>query len=128
MTEPNEQHQFDILYMPHNHFEGNMYKYILTGIDVASRYNVTRPLKTKKSSEVAFVLEAIYSFSLSVIYLKYLYRAYVTMPVPTATNDSSPFLVPLMDGKNQITEVQVVKALFVLQILDIIQALPHQHC
>ena len=47
VTEPNEQHQFDILYMPHNHFEGNMYKYILTGIDVASRYNVTRPLKTK---------------------------------------------------------------------------------
>ena len=60
MTEPNEQHQFDILYMPHNLFEGNTYKYILTGIDVASRYKVARPLKTKKSSEVAFVLEAIY--------------------------------------------------------------------
>ena len=36
------------------------YKYILTGIDVASRYKVARPLRTKKSSEVAFVLEAIY--------------------------------------------------------------------
>ena len=60
MTEPNEQHQFDILYMPHNLFEGNTYKYILTGIDVASRYKVARPLRTKKSSEVAFVLEAIY--------------------------------------------------------------------
>ena len=60
MTKPNEQHQFDILYMPHNLFEGNTYKYILTGIDVASRYKVARPLKTKKSSEVAFVLEAIY--------------------------------------------------------------------
>ena len=46
--------------MPHNLFEGNTYKYILTGIDVASRYKVTRPLKTKKSSEAAFVLEAIY--------------------------------------------------------------------
>ena len=74
------------------------------------------------------LLRPKYSFSLSVIYLKYLYRAYVTMPVPTATNDSSPFLVPLMDGKNQITKVQVIKALFVLQILDSIQALPHQHC
>ena len=60
VTKPNEQHQFDILYMPHNLFEGNTYKYILTGIDVASRYKVGRPLKTKKSSEVAFVLEAIY--------------------------------------------------------------------
>ena len=28
-TEPNEQHQFDILYIPHNLFEGNTYKYIL---------------------------------------------------------------------------------------------------
>ena len=60
MTKPNEQHQFDLLYMPHNLFEGNTYKYILTGIDVASRYKVARPLRTKQSSEVAFVLEAIY--------------------------------------------------------------------
>ena len=35
-------------------------KYILTGINVASRYKVARPLRTKKSSEVPFVLEAIY--------------------------------------------------------------------
>ena len=46
--------------MPHNLFEGNTYKYILTCIHVASRYKVTRPLRTKKPSEVAFVLEAIY--------------------------------------------------------------------
>ena len=59
VTKPNEQHQFDLLYMPHNLFEGNTYKYILTGIDVASRYKVARPLRTKKSSEVTFVLEAI---------------------------------------------------------------------
>ena len=45
--------------MPHNLFEGNTYKYILTGIDVTSRYKVARPLRTKKSSEVAFVLEAV---------------------------------------------------------------------
>ena len=59
MTKSNEQHQFDLLYMPHNVFEGSTYKYILTGIDVASRYKVARPLRTKKSSEVAVVLEAI---------------------------------------------------------------------
>ena len=63
VTKPNEQHQFDLLYMPHNVFEGNTYKYILTGIDVASRYKVSRALRTKKSSEVAFVLESIYKKS-----------------------------------------------------------------
>ena len=63
MTKPNEQHQFDLLYMSHNLLEGNTYKYILTGIDVASRYKVARPLRTKKSSQVPFVLEAIYKKS-----------------------------------------------------------------
>ena len=60
VTRPNEQHQFDLLYMPHNHFEGNTYEYILTRIDMASRYEVARLLRTKKSSEVAFVLPVIY--------------------------------------------------------------------
>ena len=60
MAKPNEQHQFDILYMSHNLFEGNTYKYILTGIDFASRYKIVRPLKTKKLSKFAFVLEGIY--------------------------------------------------------------------
>ena len=60
VTKPNEQHQFNLLYMPHNFFEGNTYKYILTGIGVTSRYKVARPLRTKKLSKVAFVLEAIY--------------------------------------------------------------------
>ena len=60
VTKPNEWHQFDLLYMPHNLFEGNTYKYILTGTDVASRYKIARPLRTSKSNEVTFVLEAIY--------------------------------------------------------------------
>ena len=60
VTKPNQQHQFDLLYMPHNLFEGNRYKYILTGVDIASRYKFARPLITKRSSKVAFVLEAIY--------------------------------------------------------------------
>ena len=60
VTKPNEQHQFDLHYMPHNLFEGNTYKYILTGIDVASRYKFARLLKTKKPTELAFVLEAVY--------------------------------------------------------------------
>ena len=60
VTKPNEQHQFDLLYMPHNVFEGSTYRYILMGVDVASRYKVAWPLRTKKSNEVAFVLQAIY--------------------------------------------------------------------
>ena len=60
VTKPNEQHQFDLIYMPHNVFEGNTYKYILIGVDVASRYKVARPFRTKKLNEVVFVLEAIY--------------------------------------------------------------------
>ena len=60
VTKPYEQHQFDLLCMPHKLFEGIVYKYILTGVDVASRYKVVRPLRTKKPSEVVFVSEAIY--------------------------------------------------------------------
>ena len=69
VTRPNEHH-YDLLYMPHNLFEGNIYKYILTGIDVASKYKVARPLRTKKSSEVAFALEAIYKKGGAFKYLK----------------------------------------------------------
>ena len=36
------------------------YKYVLSGVDVASIYKVARALRTKKASEVSFVLEAIY--------------------------------------------------------------------
>ena len=60
MAKTNKKHQFDLLYMPHNAFEGNTYKYILTGVDVASRYKVPRPLRIKKLSKITFVLEAIY--------------------------------------------------------------------
>ncbi|XP_057294704.1 uncharacterized protein LOC130623248 [Hydractinia symbiolongicarpus] len=46
--------------MPHDKVYSNTYKYILTGIDVASRYKVARPLRTKKASEVADMLGDIY--------------------------------------------------------------------
>ena len=57
---PNQQHQFDVLYMPHDKFQGSTYKYILTGVDVASRYKVAKPLRTKKASDVAFLLKTMY--------------------------------------------------------------------
>ena len=46
---PNEMHQFDLLYMPSDTLYGNKYKYILAGIDAASRFKVARPLRTKQA-------------------------------------------------------------------------------
>ena len=60
VTTPNELHQFDLLYMPYDKLYGNKYKYILSGIDVASRYKVERPLKTKQTKEVAEMIKDIY--------------------------------------------------------------------
>ena len=59
ITEPNQMHQFDLLYMPGDVVYGNKYKYILSGVDVASRYKVARPLITKRASDVAFLLKTI---------------------------------------------------------------------
>ena len=49
VTIPNEMHQFDLLYMPSDTLYENKYKYFLPGIDVASRYKVARPLRTKQA-------------------------------------------------------------------------------
>ena len=53
-------HQADLLYLPHDKVYQNTYKYTLQVIDVASRYKVSRPLKTKKASEVADMLKDVY--------------------------------------------------------------------
>ena len=53
VTTPNEMHQFDLLYMPSDTLYGSKYKYILAGIDAASRYLVARPLRTKQVRDVA---------------------------------------------------------------------------
>ena len=53
-------HQFDLLYMPSDSLYGSKYKYILVGIDDASRYRVTRPLRTKKAKDVAEMIADIY--------------------------------------------------------------------
>ena len=57
---PNEMHQFDVLYMPQDTLYGNAYKYILSGIDAASRYKVARPLRTKQAKEVSEMIADIY--------------------------------------------------------------------
>ena len=53
-------HQFDLLYMPSDTLYRNRYKYILSGIDVASRYKVVRPLRTKQAKDVADMIAEIY--------------------------------------------------------------------
>ena len=53
-------HQFDLLYMPLDSLYGSKYKYILAGIDAASRYKVARPLRTKQTRDVAEMIADIY--------------------------------------------------------------------
>ena len=53
-------HQFDLLYMPLDTLYGNKYKYILAGIDAASRYKVVRPLRTKQAHDVAEMIADFY--------------------------------------------------------------------
>ena len=49
-------------------------------------------------------------------------------PVSTVTSNILPIFDRLMDGKNMVTEVQEVRLVFVLQILDCTQPMLHQHC
>ena len=53
-------HQFGLLYMPSDALYGNKYKYILAGIDAASRFKVARPLRTKQVRDVAEMNADIY--------------------------------------------------------------------
>ena len=52
--------QFDLLYMPSDTLYGNKYKYILAGIDAASRNKVARPLRTKQAKGIAEMIADIY--------------------------------------------------------------------
>ena len=53
-------HQFDLLYMLSDTLYRNKYKYILAGIDAASRFKVARPLRTKQACDVAEMVADIY--------------------------------------------------------------------
>ena len=52
---PNEVHQADLLYLPHDRptRSRKTFKYALTVVDVASRYKDAEPLTTNKMNEVA---------------------------------------------------------------------------
>ena len=59
-AKPNDIHQADILYLPHDRYEKKVYKYALIIVDVASRYKGSYQLATKKSKEVAQAFQWIY--------------------------------------------------------------------
>ena len=58
--EPNDIHQEDILYLPHDRYEKKVYKYALNILNVASRYKGSCQLATKYSKEVAQAFQWIY--------------------------------------------------------------------
>ena len=64
VTIPDQMHQSDLLYMPSDTLYGNKYKYILSGIDAASRYKVARPLRTKQAKDMAEMIADIYKVGL----------------------------------------------------------------
>ena len=57
---PNELHQADLLFLPHDKVRSKTYKYALTVFDVASSFKVAEPLTTKEAKEVAEALSRIY--------------------------------------------------------------------
>ena len=60
VSKVNEIHQADLLYLPHDKVYQSTYKYVLNVIDIASGYKASRPLRTKKASEVAEMFADIY--------------------------------------------------------------------
>lgn len=61
VDKPNEIHQADLLFLPHDKVGRKTYRYALVVIDVASRYKDAEALTSKESQEVAKALEKIYS-------------------------------------------------------------------
>ena len=53
-------HQFDLLYMLSDTLYVSKFKYILAGIDAASRHKVARLLRTKQARDVAEMIADIY--------------------------------------------------------------------
>ena len=59
-AKPNDIHQADILYLPHDKFKKKVHKYALNIVDVDSRYKGSYQLTTKNAKEVAQVFQCIY--------------------------------------------------------------------
>ena len=59
-AKPNDIHQADILYLPHEKFKKKTYKYAVNVVNVASRYKGAYQLTTKNAKEVAQAFQWIY--------------------------------------------------------------------
>ena len=59
-AKPNDIHQANILYLPHDRYKKKTYKYALNIVDVASRYKGGYQLTIKNSKEVAQAFQWIY--------------------------------------------------------------------
>ena len=59
-AKPNDIHQADILYLPHDKFKKKTCKYVLNIVDAASRYKGSYQLTTKNSKEVAQAFQWVY--------------------------------------------------------------------
>ena len=59
-AKPNDIHQADILYLPHDKFKKKTYKYALNIVDVDSRYKGSYQLAAKNSKEVAQAFQWLY--------------------------------------------------------------------
>ena len=57
---PNDIHQADILYLPHDKLKKKTYKYALNVVDVASRYKGSYQLTTKNGKEVSQAFQWMY--------------------------------------------------------------------
>ena len=65
VSKPNQVHQADLLFLPHDTIWGKVYRYALVVIDVASRYKDAEALRTKESGEISKCFTKIYSRRLS---------------------------------------------------------------
>ena len=61
VDKPNQIHQADLLFLPHDRVGRKTYKYSLVVVDIASRYKDAEPLTTKESREISKAFEKIYS-------------------------------------------------------------------
>ena len=60
---PNEVHQIDIMYMPHDKVGKRVYKFCLCVVDIASRYKAAEPLVARTAAAVADGIAKIYAHS-----------------------------------------------------------------
>ena len=65
VDKPNEIHQADLLFLPHDKVGRKTFRYALVVIDVASRYKDAEALTSKESQEVVKAFERIYSRKLN---------------------------------------------------------------